>query len=174
MATPLKICRGAPAHLTACSNSVRTRRLSLQISLHLICCQNRKLLEVIHPWLYHALYIDMSCTPEMVYTTSECHPCTDDLGCVWTHVMHICQCDHWMTLHFYSQGSASTFQPYLQILPEHHDCLLAWTPAEADELKGDPHHTMHSLPQIHTKLLLSSYQHTARCQIMEVPPKLRT
>lgn len=36
------------------------------------------------------------------------------------------------------QGADSTFQPYLQILPEEHDCLLAWTPAEADHLKGSP------------------------------------
>ena len=35
------------------------------------------------------------------------------------------------------QGAASMFQPYLSILPEEHDCLLAWTPAEAAELAGD-------------------------------------
>ena len=36
------------------------------------------------------------------------------------------------------QGANSTFQPYLQILPEEHDCLLAWIPAEAEQLKGSP------------------------------------
>ncbi|KAK9833784.1 hypothetical protein WJX74_005732 [Apatococcus lobatus] len=38
------------------------------------------------------------------------------------------------------KGAASTFQPYLHILPQDHDCLLSWTSAEADQLKGTSIH----------------------------------
>ena len=38
------------------------------------------------------------------------------------------------------QGRDSELWPFLETLPAHHDCLLAWSQEEAAELKGaQPH-----------------------------------
>ena len=34
------------------------------------------------------------------------------------------------------QGAASEYAPYVDSLPERHDCLLAWSEEERAELKG--------------------------------------